>query len=1173
MKNCWVFALLFTNVCFMNAIQKDNFFPFGLSEGDSVLQDGDDEVSEALKIKKPLQLYDVQFNILYVSTNGFLSLQPPPGESQYLRNMFPLSFSAIAPFLTNISSGRGKGSVFYRAEESLDVLIRASEMVQQGFTGSAFNSSHTVIATWDNVACEEEGLQLPFTYCVTSFQVVLAGNKSDTYALFLYTEDEQKMLNISYNHTNMSKSQTKTQAGFNRGDTCATEELFYSLFGYNETSKNLYKAGNTGVNGLWIFHIGSSRFPFQKVVPASVPESDSMGFGSLRSTKDEDFYITVESNMPADKSTSKAQMDMPASLVQQPPKPNQEVLHATSNNVTKMCGLHLKFCSQDGYCTDYPTGPCCHCRSGYYGNGRQCLPMGISQPLSGKLSGLVSVGDIKVQLNDVDIHGFAVVGEGRVYISISPVPAQAGWALMAVSPLISTFGWLFALELQGHLNGFSISGAEFSNQAELVFSPQGQRVTIIQEAQGMDSFNHLNFDIRINGDLPSIPNGAKVHILPFKETYQYNQSVVTSSSLREYMVVSENGGSETFSNMLHQNMSFRSCEHSPWTIPDFQQVNVEHLMVMFTEGTALRYAITNKVGPVGGELPGLVELNPCSTGKHHCDPMALCLPGDGTQYHCQCAMGFHGDGRNCYDVDECAEGLSSCGLHSECVNMPGGHHCNCQSGYEFDLDLHVCVDIDECFLQLCHPFASCFNTQGSFHCQCWPAYKGDGFLCQPPQKPKPPLTVCQQHRESLQKSLSIYPSLEAFIPQCDEKGQYKSLQCLGTTGHCWCVDSRGQERVGTRTMPGTAHANCDQPAALLPRVETVCERWRLSLMTHYNGQPSSQDYMPLCDAHGNFLPVQCYGNSSFCWCVDHQGVEILGTRSNDDVKPPCISVDAAPLNNALMYPVISSSPSGPAILYTQASQIGVIPLDETDPVQEKSTVLLALKDSIVIGIDYDCQENMLYWTDFGRHTIYRVLLEFGSEPEAIISQGLVQPEGIAVDTVHRKLFWVDSGKDRIETSDLDGRNRKVLIDSDLVNPRAIVVDAKSGTLYWTDWNRDAPKIESSSLEGHKRKVLVQMGLMLPNALAIDFDTNHLCWADAGKKKLECISPDGTERHVFQDALNYPFSLAIYDSHFYYTDWERDGIMVIDQSTGENTAYLPIQQSHLYGIIVIPSQCL
>lgn len=67
------------------------------------------------------------------------------------------------------------------------------------------------------------------------------------------------------------------------------------------------------------------------------------------------------------------------------------------------------------------------------------------------------------------------------------------------------------------------------------------------------------------------------------------------------MVVSENDGSETFSYMLQQNVSFRRCEHSPWTVPDFEQVNVEHLMVMFTEGTSLRYAITNKVGPVGGK--------------------------------------------------------------------------------------------------------------------------------------------------------------------------------------------------------------------------------------------------------------------------------------------------------------------------------------------------------------------------------------------------------------------------------------------------------------------------------------------------------------------------------------------------------------------------------------------
>lgn len=55
----------------MNAIQKDALFPFGLSEGDSVLQEGDDELSEALMLKKPLQFYNVQFNVLYVSHTIF----------------------------------------------------------------------------------------------------------------------------------------------------------------------------------------------------------------------------------------------------------------------------------------------------------------------------------------------------------------------------------------------------------------------------------------------------------------------------------------------------------------------------------------------------------------------------------------------------------------------------------------------------------------------------------------------------------------------------------------------------------------------------------------------------------------------------------------------------------------------------------------------------------------------------------------------------------------------------------------------------------------------------------------------------------------------------------------------------------------------------------------------
>lgn len=52
-------------------------------------------------------------------------------------------------------------------------------------------------------------------------------------------------------------------------------------------------------------------------------------------------------------------------------------------------------------------------------------------------------------------------------------------------------------------------------------------------------------------------------------------------------------------------------------------------------------------------------------------------------------------------------------------------------------------------------------------------------------------------------------------------------------------------------------------------------------------------------------------------------------------------------------------------------------------------------------------------------------------------------------------------------------------------------------LYWSDWNRDAPKIETSYMDGSNRRVLVRDDLGLPNGLTYDSQSSMLCWADAG----------------------------------------------------------------------------
>uniref|UniRef100_F1RIW2 Testican-3 n=1 Tax=Sus scrofa TaxID=9823 RepID=F1RIW2_PIG len=58
---------------------------------------------------------------------------------------------------------------------------------------------------------------------------------------------------------------------------------------------------------------------------------------------------------------------------------------------------------------------------------------------------------------------------------------------------------------------------------------------------------------------------------------------------------------------------------------------------------------------------------------------------------------------------------------------------------------------------------------------------------------------CQTELSSIQKRLGVKKLLGQYIPQCDEDGYYKPMQCHGSAGQCWCVDRYGNEVVGSRT--------------------------------------------------------------------------------------------------------------------------------------------------------------------------------------------------------------------------------------------------------------------------------------------------------------------------------------------------------------------------------------
>ena len=69
----------------------------------------------------------------------------------------------------------------------------------------------------------------------------------------------------------------------------------------------------------------------------------------------------------------------------------------------------------------------------------------------------------------------------------------------------------------------------------------------------------------------------------------------------------------------------------------------------------------------------------------------------------------------------------------------------------------------------------------------------------------------------------------------------------------------------------------------------------------------------------------------------------------------------------------------------------------------------------------------MYWTDWGdRAKIERAGMD-GKDREVIVHHNMTWPNGLAIDYDQGRLYWADAGGKTIESSDLNGDNRKVNI--------------------------------------------------------------------------------------------------------------------------------------------------
>uniref|UniRef100_A0A673FUC2 Nidogen-1-like n=1 Tax=Sinocyclocheilus rhinocerous TaxID=307959 RepID=A0A673FUC2_9TELE len=1124
----------------VSGITRQELFPFGRNAGDQSLDEGNDETQE-IRLEKPVTFHDGQFNQIYVSinTNGFVALEKPAGESEYLGNM-PAGFGMIAALQGDLDTSDSVGKVFFRQDFSPALLQQAADHINRAFPeDDVVNPISAVVVTWVDVASHRRN----------TFQLVIASLETMSFAILLYPREAMQFQSTGSSYT--------MHAGFSKGQKTnlflsKKQGPYYRITDDTEASvKKLAEQTNSGKRGVWVYEIGT--FPhFTDVAPGEVEATAIntrciltwMEFTIVQNTLHPSRCTRFSSGLSDRRSwkskmktTSRLRVSMSALFTT---VMNNFVLFLSQNDLFFWsCSLHTVFtynsgecggqkCSKFGECRNYPSGRCCQCEPGYYGNGVQCVSDGVPQRMNGKVSGRVFVGNspVPVDFASNDLHSYVVVNDGRAYVAISAIPPIVGFSLQPLSSVGGIIGWTFALQQPSFKNGFSIIGGEFKRQADVTFQPGGERLTISQEFKGIDEHDHLMVDTRLEGKIPEVPRGAAVQIDPYTEIYQYSTNLITASSTREYVINLQDGSTQSRSYKFKETITFRGCQHDEAVraVPSTQMLSVDQVFVMYDMGEQLlRYAMTNKIGDVNE--------NACFTGRHGCDTNAVCKPGQGNQFTCECAAGFTGDGRACSDIDECRETPQICGPNAVCNNHPGTFRCECRDGFQFASDGQTCVevqrpvdpcrigthdcdvperarcsytggssyictclctreDIDECQVNQCHENAVCFNTPGSFTCQCNPDFYGDGFHCSTEREK----TRCQLHRESV----------------------------------------LGAGPRGPRPVPG--------------------------------------QFVPTCDAQGEYDPMQCHASIGQCWCVDRDGLEISGTRTGPGRFPECPGHDVPGPIRPTPDPNVSPLPPGSQILFAQSGKIEYIPLEGHNLKKNEAKTALHLPEKVVIGIAFDCVEKMVYWTDISTPAISKASLQ-GGEPVHIIKSDLSSPEGIAIDHLGRNMFWTDSMKDRIEVSSLDGSQRRVLINTDLVNPRAILTDPTNGYIYWADWNRDAPKIEMAYMDGTNRRVLAKDDLGLPNGLTYDPQTSLLCWADAGTHKVECMNPQQGSRRQLMEGIQYPFGLTTDGKNLYYTDWTRGAVVVVDRyARREVDEFQPQKRTRLYGITTAHAHC-
>lgn len=455
----------------------------------------------------------------------------------------------------------------------------------------------------------------------------------------------------------------------------------------------------------------------------------------------------------------------------------------------------------------------------------------------------------------------------------------------------------------------------------------------------------------------------------------------------------------------------------------------------------------------------------------------------------------------CASKDECIHKSWECDGDQDCIDgSDEGPHCNytkCNDDH-FQCDDHYCIPKD----LKCNGYPECPDSSDEKDCEPKKCLEIEEFDCYGDATKCIPISkVCDGHNDCQHRE-------DEETAMCFHTDPCNKFTCAK---HSKCVTSYGEDSTGMTKKE--AKCECDpgfekhddgfcydiDECAAGTTCSQICENKEGSYKCHcLPGYKLERNYF--CRAIGE-TPWLYYANrrdirrlrvdsrymeiiveqtdNSIALDVDFNSSKIFWTDGvKEKIQSATLKDGVILVEDVTVLDLMVRSPDGLAVdwlfkhIYWTDTGLDTINVANYDGTMRRTLLHKGMDDPRAISLDPE--NGNMYWTDWGQEPKIEICGMDGNNRKVIVAQeqGLGWPNGLTIDYIGKRIYWIDAKLHKIGTAKMDGSDvRVVLMDRQEIS-RPFSISVFEDSLYWTDWNTNSIRSVNKFTGGNKHTLSI-----------------------------------------------------------------------------------------------------